>query len=76
MNYYNINSKELEKYVTPNIPLREVIDFKRIFNQIDKNSSAKIEVKELKDTFIKLGLDGRQAQMAEIMGILDNNNSN
>jgi len=35
MNYYNINSKELEKYVTPNIPLREVIDFKRIFNQID-----------------------------------------
>lgn len=76
MNYYNINSKELERFVKPSLPLREVIDFKRIFNQIDKNQSGKIEVKELKDTFIKLGLDGRQTQMAEIMGILDNNNSN
>ncbi len=76
MNYYGINSKELEKYVTANLPLREVIDFKRIFNQIDKNLSGKIDVKELKETFIRIGLDGRQTQMTEIMGILDNNNSN
>lgn len=76
MNYYGINSKELEKYVTASLPMRDVIDFKRIFNQIDKNKNGKLEVKELKETFIRIGLDGRQAQMAEIMGILDNNNSN
>ncbi len=33
-------------------------------------------MKELKATFIKIGLDGRQSQMTEIMNILDNNNSN
>ena len=76
INPNNINVKELEKYATSSLPLREVIDFKRIFNHIDGNRSGKIDIKELKATFIKIGLDGRQTQMTEIMNILDNNNSN